>query len=183
MIAIPNGVVAAAFSAPSTGFIVRTAPNALRKSSNAIQSKESTHMEIKLTQDDLLAAELAALEIKVNQQPDLPPYVHGENCDICGRGIPRWEFVAINYATGRARCTCCEDPDDPDPRNCQVGRSHGGDIICRGCGAEVWAPTPQLRDCSNCGPRYGAPCMTTQSRSSSSSRPSCEDARLNLIDD
>ena len=74
-------------------------------------------MEYKLTQDDLHAVELAVLEIKANQQPDLPPYVHGENCDICGRGIPRWEFAAISYATGKTRCSCCDDPTTPTTRS------------------------------------------------------------------
>jgi hypothetical protein len=108
--------------------------------------------QVNLTPDDMLAAERVALEIEVNRQPELPPYANGENCDICGRGVPRWEFVAVGYATGKTRCACCADPDDPSPDDYQVGRSSGGDIVCRGCGVQVWAPTPQLRDCPDCWP-------------------------------
>jgi hypothetical protein len=111
--------------------------------------------EVHLSADDLLTAELVANEIIVNQQPNLPPYVCGENCDQCGRGIPRWEYFAISGVTGRTLCACCADvTDDPaatDDNWC-IGHSQGGEIICCQCGAQVWAPTPQLRHCRNCWP-------------------------------
>jgi hypothetical protein len=114
-------------------------------------TKDDRHV-VKLTEDDLLAAELSALEAEANRQPNLPAYVKGENCDICGRGVPTWEFVVIGGMTGTARCGCCTDPDDPDPGNYQVGRSGGGEVICRGCGTQFWVCTPQLQECSNCWP-------------------------------
>jgi hypothetical protein len=106
-------------------------------------------MEVKLTEDDLLAAELVALEIGANRQPNLPPYVKGENCDVCGRGVPRWEFVRMGHATV---CFCCEVPEDLIDAEFCVGRSQAGDIICGGCGTQMRAPTPQLRHCPNCWP-------------------------------
>jgi hypothetical protein len=105
-----------------------------------------------ISDDDLLAATVRAWEIAENQQPDLPAYVEGENCDLCGRGVPRWEFVRIVYSTGRTCCGCCDDPDD-DGSGCQVGRSGGGEIICRACGLNVWAPTPQITSCPTCNPQ------------------------------
>src|SRR5258708_37451162 len=89
-----------------------------------------------LTDEDVALAVGVARANEVNRQPDLPPYVKGENCEICGRGVPRWEVVAVGYATGKTRCACCDDPDDPSPDDYQVGRSIGGDIICRGFGVE-----------------------------------------------
>jgi hypothetical protein len=110
-----------------------------------------SNIRVTLGDDDLLAATVHVWELEQNRQPDLPPYVNGENCDVCGRGVPRWEFVQIAYSTGRTCCSCCDDPDD-DGSGYQVGRSSGGQITCQGCGLNVWAPTPQIRRCEDCSP-------------------------------
>ena len=114
--------------------------------------------EVRLTDDDILAAELYALEVAENRQLNLPPYVRGENCYVCGRGVPRWEFVRM-YG-GSDVCAYCEPPDEwvnPDePDDYAIGRSIGGEIRCRGCGAQVWVCTPQLQHCPECWPELWA---------------------------
>jgi hypothetical protein len=109
----------------------------------------SSGIRVNLDYDDLLAATVQVWEIQENRQPDLPPYVTGENCEICGRGVPRWEFVRI------ARRTCCALCDDPDDDGCDynVSRSAGGEIICQQCGSQVWACTPQITSCPTCSPQ------------------------------
>jgi hypothetical protein len=72
---------------PSTPAPPRRRNNTFRSATNEGITTMTTH-RVDLTQDDLDACERVAMEIEANRQPNLPPYVTGENCDSAGAVCP-----------------------------------------------------------------------------------------------